>query len=275
MSQSQILYFAYGPNMLTTRLQKFVSSAEPFKKAYLEDFRVVFNKKSRDQSAQVNIQAAKGERVEGMLFSINDAELPSLDKAEKGYRRKKVLVIDEAGKQQKALTYISKSIYADTNQQPFNWYKSLMIAGSQEHKVRLDPTIPNALFDLNLERTTENLSVLPQATIAAMAAQPTAISVSFDSTISVNGGAGQTFFGSTKVGNNTVNTAFTVNPGDFLFVSFVIKATNGTKFTITYSCKNTATGAQFTDQDIPPHPSPISDTVKSGGQAGVQIKLVF
>ena len=271
MDKHSLLYFAYGPNLLSGRLQKSVPSAKALMKARLQDYKLVFNKKSRAKGAQANIEPAPGKYAAGMLFSIKSNELKELKKAEQGYSGRLMNVTDENGSSHEAWVFISKTIQAGSKPKIFNWYKALMLTGAKEHSLAMNDftavSDAETLFDTNLERASDNLNFLP-ATAAV------AIPVRFRSTIQVNG-AGETFFGSTKVGSKTVTMDFTMQTGDFLFVSFAIRAVNGTKYTITYSCVNRNTGASFADQEIPPHPSPVADTVRSGGQAAVQIKLVF
>ena len=79
------IYFAYGSNMLTERLRmrKRCPSAEPIGVAEAQGYRLVFKKESEDGSSKATL--ARGEhsdKVYGVLFQINKAELGRLDAEE-------------------------------------------------------------------------------------------------------------------------------------------------------------------------------------------------
>ena len=85
------LYFAYGSNMLTRRLSARTPSAVPPATAYVDGYRLTFDKVSTDGSGKCDIEATRNaaDRVWGVLFRIATAEAADLDDAEglgQGYR---------------------------------------------------------------------------------------------------------------------------------------------------------------------------------------------
>ena len=132
-------YFAYGSNMLTRRLQERVPSAQFSNRALLSGHVLVFDKlapKSNSGKCGIVRSEREIEGVCGVIFDIDEAELPLLDKAEglgNGYTRSTVRTYaydqDE---------YIEAATYFPTSRQPgikpFCWYKALVVAGLEEHK---------------------------------------------------------------------------------------------------------------------------------------------
>jgi len=134
---SSILYFAYGSNTLTTRLQRRCNTAQFYSLAVAQGYRVTFDKKSKDSSGKANIAACdtKGSTA-GVLFEISKAELEQLDRAEgPGYAIQDEFPITclETGNQLKACTYVAKEVAADLK--PFDWYLALIVAGLSSHRI--------------------------------------------------------------------------------------------------------------------------------------------
>ena len=90
-----VLYFAYGSNMLTRRLTIRTPSAVAVGNAYVEGYRLTFDKVSTDGSGKCDIEHTgnAADRVWGVLFRIAIAEASDLDDAEglgHGYRKGEV-----------------------------------------------------------------------------------------------------------------------------------------------------------------------------------------
>ena len=112
----EIVYFAYGSNMLESRMRERTSSAVALGVGKLEGMRVVMNKKGVDDSGKANLVEDPGSVVYGVLYRIDPSELPSLDSAEGGYERRSVKVVfgDQVVEAQ---TYISEEI----TEEPVAW----------------------------------------------------------------------------------------------------------------------------------------------------------
>jgi hypothetical protein len=92
------LYFAYGSNMLTSRLTRRTPSATAVGIAYVEGYRLTFDKVSTDGSGKCDIEATgnAADRVYGILFRIATGEAADLDAHEglgRGYRKAEVQAI--------------------------------------------------------------------------------------------------------------------------------------------------------------------------------------
>jgi len=129
--QNSVQYFAYGSNMLFSRLRSRAGSANKIGVGQLKDYRVVFNKQSADGSAKANLLHSSGDQTWGVLYRIARADLRKLDRAEKDYSRMSVSVIGPNGKTMDAITYVSNKIARV--QQPLSCYKQLVISGAQEN----------------------------------------------------------------------------------------------------------------------------------------------
>ena len=135
-SGSTVIYFAYGSNMTTSRLQSRVPSAKALGRARLLGKRLVCDKQSIDESAKANLEPSPGDVVWGVLFQIDLSELGKLDRVEGGYERVEVEVLDEAGEPVTAHTYVARRVTTDPV--PYEWYKQLIIAGAREHDLPKD-----------------------------------------------------------------------------------------------------------------------------------------
>lgn len=128
-------YFAYGSNMLVSRILDRCPSAKVIGPAAAEGFDLTFTKPSKDGSGKASIVSASGTDVPGVIFEIDVAELNRLDRAEGagfGYERYgdfKVRVAD--GTECEVTTYLATEARADLA--PYDWYLALVVAGAKEH----------------------------------------------------------------------------------------------------------------------------------------------
>lgn len=131
-----MLYFAYGSNLSTPRLRVRTASARALGVAVLVGHRLEFHKVGRDGSAKCDAFGTghPEDRVIGVVFDIEDAELPELDRAEglgRGYDRTRVAVTSVTGDSVVVLTYCATRI--DASLRPFHWYKEHVLRGAREH----------------------------------------------------------------------------------------------------------------------------------------------
>lgn len=139
-ASEKFIYFAYGSNMLTRRLTATdrAPSAVPIGVGYVPNRKLTFDKVSSDGSGKCDIETTNNsaDRVHGVLFEISSTEKFSLDKAEglgKGYREEQVQVVAPNGESCQAITYVATR--KDPALCPYDWYKSLVIAGATEHEL--------------------------------------------------------------------------------------------------------------------------------------------
>jgi cation transport regulator ChaC len=131
-----ILYFAYGSNMLSSRIKKRVASAKAIGRAALYDWCVTFSKKSKDGSGKANLFQKTGFITWGCLYEIDVNEISKLDKAEKGYVRTKMIVMKDDKKTAEAETYISDNL--TDNPIAFDSYKQMLTSGAVEHNLPIE-----------------------------------------------------------------------------------------------------------------------------------------
>ena len=133
-----ILYFSYGSNMSSKRLQQRVPSATFVSTATLVEHELRFHKKSHDGSAKCDAfeTGNPDDKVIGTLFSIEQSEKYHLDEAEGlgyGYDIKHVKVLLLSGKVQEAFTYFATDI--DETLLPYHWYYNHVVTGAREFKL--------------------------------------------------------------------------------------------------------------------------------------------
>ncbi|PZD72483.1 hypothetical protein C1752_03689 [Acaryochloris thomasi RCC1774] len=159
-----MLYFAYGSNMLTARLQQRVPSATAVTSGHIERQHLVFNKLGKDGSGKANIEPHPHQRVYGVVYRMDPCELGPLDQAESlgvGYEHHRVTVQSALGEQE-ILTY--RAIKLATGLKPYRWYLDLMLSGAMTHGLPPDyiaalATCPAAL-DPDSERRRRHHSLL-------------------------------------------------------------------------------------------------------------------
>jgi gamma-glutamylcyclotransferase len=125
-----IYYFAYGANMLMSKITDRSLSARALSPAKLKGYRLVINKKSKDGSGKANLMKSEGDEVWGVLYEMDENDLVNLDRHEGGYRRECFELWTDAGKTVKAFAYISSKL---TNSLPTYEYKMLLVNGAREH----------------------------------------------------------------------------------------------------------------------------------------------
>lgn len=127
------LYFAYGSNMKKDRMTERVPSAKAVGIGRLIDKKLAFNKIStKDGTGKTNIVAANGSIVLGVLFEVDEGEIVNLDKAEGGYERQDITVLDNDDKPMSAFTYVSTKI--DNALKPHDTYLNYLIQGAEENE---------------------------------------------------------------------------------------------------------------------------------------------
>ncbi|WP_299959418.1 gamma-glutamylcyclotransferase family protein [uncultured Roseobacter sp.] len=137
------LYFAYGSNMLSSRLTARCSSARVLGAAVAKNHTIEFTKPSKDKSGKATLIPSAGPDVHtfGVLFEIKKVELKALDKAEGagyGYERHDGFSVIRSSDSDtvKAATYLANEARAELR--PFDWYLALVVAGALAHKLAND-----------------------------------------------------------------------------------------------------------------------------------------
>jgi gamma-glutamylcyclotransferase len=164
------LYFAYGSSMLTRRLSVRTPSAVPLATAYVDGYRLTFDKVSTDGSGKCDIEATRNaaDRVWGVLFRIATAETADLDDAEglgQGYRKGEVEVVAATAKTAATAYFATEK---DPKRLPYHWYKAFVVAGATEHVLPSEyvASLKNvaSLQDPDASRRIKNDALLTRAT---------------------------------------------------------------------------------------------------------------
>jgi len=133
-------YFAYGSNMLTSRLQTRCQSAVPVMIAHAPDHSVAFHKPSVDKSGKATLVTSDGtaSAAAGVVFEILMSELTKLDNCERGYSRDNSFSVTSlhTGECIQAYTYFAEKLQSDLK--PYDWYLALVIAGLYQHDLGED-----------------------------------------------------------------------------------------------------------------------------------------
>ena len=125
------LYFAYGSNLKRNRLVGRVPSAGFRERAQLLAHRLTFDKRGRDGSGKATVAAAPDAAVWGVVYRLDPAHWPDLDRCEPGYRRVRVTVVSEQGEPLLCSTYVATDL--DPGALPSFEYRQLLIDGAREH----------------------------------------------------------------------------------------------------------------------------------------------
>lgn len=138
-ARGTVLYFAYGSNMLSSRLEERVGRSMPAPdRAVLHDYKLLFNKAaSADGTGRANVVHMEGAEVWGVLYPLKKAELTALDTfegtASGHYRRVSVEVELDNGEMVTAQTYVAGTKFVRPGLFPPQDYLAIVIEGAKEH----------------------------------------------------------------------------------------------------------------------------------------------
>ncbi len=129
--------FAYGSNMLMSRIRKRCPKARALGSAKLLGHELKWHKRSVDESGKCDVVQTNDEAhvVYGVLYEIDEKEKPALDRAEglgEGYEEKKVEVVFGGASR---VVFIYSATKTDSSLKPYTWYKAFVVEGAKEHKL--------------------------------------------------------------------------------------------------------------------------------------------
>ncbi|SRR5437660_4519809 len=129
--------FAYGSNMCSGRFRAYAVSPEgEGRAALLLAYRLVFNKRSQDGSGKANVEPHEPSHVWGVLYTIPDTDLETLDRREgAGYRRVRMPVRMNDADIMNAWVYLASEPSNDAALRPYTWYKRFLVEGAREHSL--------------------------------------------------------------------------------------------------------------------------------------------
>jgi gamma-glutamylcyclotransferase len=127
--------FAYGSNMCSGRFRAYAVSPEGEGCAtLLPAYRLLFNKRSQDGSGKANVEPRESSLVWGVLYTIPDSDLETLDRGEgTGYRRVRMPVRISDADITEAWVYLASRPRNNAALRPYTWYKRFLVEGAREH----------------------------------------------------------------------------------------------------------------------------------------------
>jgi gamma-glutamylcyclotransferase len=128
-----MLNFAYGSNLLLSRIRERVPGVQLVGTAVLADHALRWHKVGQDGSGKCDVVTMHGAEVHGVLYEIPPKEKPGLDAAEglgHGYDERSVLVRFAAAE---VACTLYQATQVDAGLPPYSWYKALVLAGARQH----------------------------------------------------------------------------------------------------------------------------------------------
>ncbi|MBN1294614.1 MAG: gamma-glutamylcyclotransferase [Candidatus Latescibacteria bacterium] len=129
----KVLYFAYGSNMLITRLRSRISSAKLIDIGFLNGYKVLFNKCSKDGSGKANLIESPGDVTWGVIYEIDEQDTNKLDIFEGGYNREIFQICNKENIAVSAFVYLSSDLTND--ERAYEWYKEIILKGARENNL--------------------------------------------------------------------------------------------------------------------------------------------
>ena len=170
MNEECFFAFAYGSNMLCSRLRERCSSAKPLCVTKLNGYMLHWHKRSRkDGSGKCDIvsSSSPNAHVYGVIYRIDKDQEWLLDKAEglgQGYAKINIDLLCR-GVRITAVAYQATDI--DHSLKPYSWYRALVVAGAIEHRLpeeyisQLDAVVTQE--DSDCARHNKNMCLIREA----------------------------------------------------------------------------------------------------------------
>lgn len=160
-----LLYLAYGSNLYPARLASRVGKIETLGCASVDGWRLEFSKRGADGSGKCTLIADPAATAHVAVYAIEHGAKAQLDEIEglgRGYDSD-YLALAEFGR---CYIYLAQPSALDRSLKPFDWYKTLVVAGAIHHGFPSDyvAQLSNvaASDDPDRVRAAENLAVMPE-----------------------------------------------------------------------------------------------------------------
>lgn len=162
----QSYYLAYGSNMLLRRIELRLGACEAVGVASLAGYALRFHKRGRDGSGKCDAfrTGDPADTLYGVVYALSEAQRSRLDELEgPGYGSRDVRVRIPSG-ELTAYAYVARPGHVDAELLPFEWYKSIVVAGARDHGlpghyVETITTV-SALTDPDSERHSMHVEIL-------------------------------------------------------------------------------------------------------------------
>lgn len=127
-----MLYFAYGSNMLQTRIEERLGACRRVVAGWLGGHTLRFHKSGGDGSGKCDCFATRAEHdvLHGVVYELSSGQAERLDAIEgSGYTRWAKEIRHGTGCLE-VFAYFARPQHIDTDLLPFCWYKGLVLAGA-------------------------------------------------------------------------------------------------------------------------------------------------
>ncbi len=164
------LYFAYGSNLLSSRLRERTPSASVVGTGVLRQHALRWHKAATDGSGKCDVvpcgDSASDSQVHGVVWHIHLSDKPALDAAETlgvGYAERQVTIEMSDRRTLQAWAYIA--LKTDPDSVPYDWYHALVLTGAREHALphaylkTLEAVLTKA--DADAQRAARHFGLLP------------------------------------------------------------------------------------------------------------------
>jgi gamma-glutamylcyclotransferase len=133
-------YLAYGSNMWPRRIELRLGACEVIAVVRLDGYALRFHKRGGDGSGKCDAfhTGNAADRLYGVAYGLSQAQRDKLDEFEgPGYASRDVAVRTPSG-MITAYAYVARAEHVDVNLRPFDWYKSIVVAGARRHALPAD-----------------------------------------------------------------------------------------------------------------------------------------
>ncbi len=140
MGRAGWLYFAYGSNMPSRRIEARLGRCQVVSVGILPRFELRFHKQGRDGSGKCDAYwtGHREHRIHGVVYSIDDDQRRTLDRIEGSGYEHRAVAVHATTETFEAYTYVARTAAIASAALPFTWYKALVTEGAVEHGLPRD-----------------------------------------------------------------------------------------------------------------------------------------
>lgn len=161
-----MLYFGYGSNMWQQRIYARIGMCRVVSSAWVEGYALRFHKRGRDSSGKCDAYRTDlaSDRLYGVVFEVELAQKERLDGIEGSDYVATSVVLRSETDEMSGYVYIARPTAIDAFLRPFDWYKSIVVAGARQNALPESyiRSIENveSVVDADAARSAQNISIL-------------------------------------------------------------------------------------------------------------------
>lgn len=134
-----MLYFAYGANMDEETLAERGVEFKPVCSGKVRHMRLVFSKPAEDGTGRADLQNARGNVVEGVVYDVAESSLANLDVyqgVDRGHYRRQTVTVQTFKGELECVAY--RAAKFRTGLKPSVAYLQSLIRGAEKHRLSPD-----------------------------------------------------------------------------------------------------------------------------------------